>query len=305
MKNELSASYSKALELHNKILVSAQLAQNNLWEMCAGLKEMRDGKLYKELGYQNFEEYCGAEFNMSRRNAYYYISIIENMNEKNVKTFSQMGKSKLFLLSTLTESEQEKLTAENDVESMTVRQLEAEVKALKADKAKLEKDRDDTAFQLELTQQEMKHLKTENKARQTTIDEQAEYIREMESRPVEVAVAEPSEDVRQLKLTIKNLERTTDEQLAAVQEEHIAAERRLRQDHAKELTEQAQAYEQKLAEVAQAAGDDKQVFKAYFTAAYDAFNRMLAFAEKSSDKLFFQLKITNLLNTLTTANKNM
>ena len=309
MKNELSASYSKALELHNKILVSAQLAQNNLWEMCAGLKEMRDGKLYKELGYQNFEEYCGAEFNMSRRNAYYYISIIENMNEKNVKTFSQMGKSKLFLLSTLTESEQEKLTAENDVESMTVRQLEAEVKALKADKAKLEKDRDDTAFQLELTQQEMKHLKTENKARQTTIDEQAEYIREMESRPVEVAVAEPSEDVRQLKLTIKNLERTTDEQLAAVQEEHLAAERRLRQDHAKELesklTEQAQAYEQKLAEVAQAAGDDKQVFKAYFTAAYDAFNRMLAFAEKSSDKLFFQLKITNLLNTLTTANKNM
>ena len=183
--------------------------------------------------------------------------------------------------------------------------MSAEVKALKADKAKLEKDRDDTAFQLELTQQEMKHLKTENKARQTTIDEQAEYIREMESRPVEVAVAEPSEDVRQLKLTIKNLERTTDEQLAAVQEEHIAAERRLRQDHAKELTEQAQAYEQKLAEVAQAAGDDKQVFKAYFTAAYDAFNRMLAFAEKSSDKLFFQLKITNLLNTLTTANKNM
>ena len=169
MPNELSASYSKALELHNKILVSAQLAQNNLWEMCAGLKEMRDGKLYKELGYQNFEEYCGAEFNMSRRNAYYYISIMENMSEKNVKTFSQMGKSKLFLLSTLTESEQEKLTAENDVESMTVRQLEAEVKALKADKAKLEKDRDDTAFQLELTQQEMKHLKTENKARQTTM----------------------------------------------------------------------------------------------------------------------------------------
>lgn len=28
-KNEISKSYSKALELHNKILVSAQLAQNN------------------------------------------------------------------------------------------------------------------------------------------------------------------------------------------------------------------------------------------------------------------------------------
>ena len=313
MENKLSPQYGKALELHNKILVSAQLAQNNLWEMCAGLKEMRDGKLYKELGYKNFEDYCGAEFNMSRRNAYYYISIVENVSEKNVKTFSQIGKSKLFLLSTLSESEQEKLTAENDVESMTVRQLEAEVKALKADKAKLEKDRDDTAFQLELTQQEMKHLKTENKARQTTIDEQADYIKEMESRPIEVAVAEPTDEVRQLKETIKNLERTTEQQLDTVQEEHIAAERRLRQEHAKELerelaehskqlehelTEQANAYEKKLAEARQAGADDRQVFKAYFTAAFDAFNRMLDFANGSENRAFFREKIFKLLEAV-------
>ena len=302
MKNEISKSYSKALELHNKILVSAQLAQNNLWEMCAGLKEMRDGKLYKELGYKNFEDYCGAEFNITRMQAHKYISIIENSSKENVNSSLHFGVTKLYLLSTLSESEQEKITAENDVESMTVRQLEAEVKALKADKAKLEKDRDDTAFQLELTQQEMKHLKTENKARQTTIDEQAEYIREMENRPIEVAVAEPSEDVRQLKLTIKNLERTSEEQLDRVQEEHIAAERRLREKHAQELesklTEQAQAYEQKLAEVAQAAGDDKQVFKAYFTAAYDAFNRMLDFANGSENRAFFREKIFKLLEAV-------
>ena len=64
MENKLSPQYGKALELHNKILVSAQLAQNSLWDMCAGLKEMRDGKLYRELGYKNFEDYCGAEFNI-------------------------------------------------------------------------------------------------------------------------------------------------------------------------------------------------------------------------------------------------
>ncbi len=302
MKNELSASYSKALELHNKILVSAQLAQNNLWEMCSGLKEMRDGKLYRELGYQNFEEYCGAEFNMSRRNAYYYISIIENMNEKNVKTFSQMGKSKLFLLSTLTESEQEKITAENDVESMTVRQLEKEIRQLKEKNSALKLDLDELAEEHErVCAQATSDSRTISGLRQN-ISLLNQTIEELESRPVEVAVAEPSEDVRQLKLTIKNLERTTEEQLASVQEEHIAAERRLRQDHAKELenklTEQAQAYEQKLAEAAQAAGDDKQVFKAYFTAAYDAFNRMLDFAAKSEDSSFFREKIFKLLETV-------
>ena len=100
-KNEISKSYSKALELHNKILVSAQLAQNSLWDMCAGLKEMRDGKLYKELGYQNFEDYCGTEFNMSRRNAYRYISVIENCPKENVTSGSHFGIKKLYLLSTL------------------------------------------------------------------------------------------------------------------------------------------------------------------------------------------------------------
>ena len=130
-KNEISKSYSKALELHNKILVSAQLAQNSLWDMCAGLKEMRDGKLYKELGYQNFEDYCGTEFNMTAGNARRYISIIENIPEENRAPVHGFGMKKLYLLSTLSEAEQAEITAENDVESMTVKQLEAQIKKLK------------------------------------------------------------------------------------------------------------------------------------------------------------------------------
>ena len=289
MKNEISKSYSKALELHNKILVSAQLAQNSLWDMCAGLKEMRDGKLYKELGYQNFEDYCGTEFNMTAGNARRYISIIENIPEENRAPVHGFGMKKLYLLSTLSESEQEKITAENDVESMTVKQLEAEIRELKEKNEELEKAVDNSDFNLKLAKTQIKHLEEEKQSYQTTIDEQADYIKEMENRPIEVAVAEPAEDVRQLKLTIKNLERTTEEQLDRVQEEHIAAERRLRQEHAKDLEqklmEQANAYEQKLAEAQQADGDDKQVFKAYFAAAYDSFNRMIEFARTSPNNV--------------------
>lgn len=309
MENKLSPQYGKALELHNKILVSAQLAQNSLWEMCAGLKEMRDGKLYKELGYKNFEDYCGAEFNMSRRNAYYYISIVENVSEKNVKTFSQIGKSKLFLLSTLSESEQEKITAENDVESMTVKQLEKEIRELKSEKLDLEQELDDYAKHINgqddyIAKLKGKAMREEEEAAKK-ISSLKQQVRELEARPIEVAVAEPSEEVRQLKLTIKNLERTSEEQLDRVQEEHIAAERRLREKHAQELEqmlmEQANAYEKKLAENA----DDRQVFKAYFTAAFDTFNRMLDFAKQSADKPFFKEKINNLITTLATANENM
>lgn len=309
MENKLSPKYGKALELHNKILVSAQLAQNSLWEMCSGLKEMRDGKLYRELGYQNFEDYCGTEFNISRRQAYKYISIIENVNREIVNPGSHFGVRKLYLLSTLSESEQEKLTAENDVESMTVKQLEKEIRELKSEKLDLEQELDDYAKHINgqddyIAKLKGKAMREEEEAAKK-ISSLEQQVRELEARPIEVAVAEPSEDVRQLKLTIKNLERTSEEQLDRVQEEHIAAERRLREKHAQELEqmlmEQANAYEKKLAENA----DDRQVFKAYFTAAFDTFNRMLEFAKQSADKPFFKEKINNLITTLTTANENM
>jgi chromosome segregation ATPase len=305
MTNELSQSYSKALELHNKILVSAQLAQNNLWDMCSGLKEMRDGKLYKELGYQNFEEYCQTEHSISRQQAHKYISIIENINPENVNPGLHFGVRKLYLLSTLSESEQEKITAENNVESMTVRQLEAEIRELKEKNAALKLDLGELAEEHERTcEQATADSKTISGLRQN-ISALNQTIEELEARPVEVAVAEPSDEVRQLKLTIKNLEKTTEDQLNTLQDNHLETEMKLRRENAEKLRQQADDYEKKLAEARQSGADDKQVFKAYFTAAFDAFNRMLEFAQKSEDKQFFKEKISSLISTVANANDNM
>ena len=305
MTNELSRSYSKALELHNKILVSAQLAQNNLWEMCSGLKEMRDGKLYKELGYQNFEEYCEKEHGFSRSNAHKYISIVEKINLENVSPVKHFGLRKLYLLSTLSESEQEKITAENNVESMTVRQLEAEIRELKEKNAALKLDLGELAEEHERTcEQATTDSKTISGLRQN-ISALNQTIEELEARPVEVAVTEPSDEVRQLKLTIKNLEKTTEDQLNTLQDNHLETEMKLRRENAEKLRQQANDYEKKLAEARQSGADDKQVFKAYFAAAFDAFNRMLEFAKKSEDKQFFKEKISSLISTVANANDKM
>ena len=302
MKNELSASYSKALDLHNKILVSAQLAQNNLWDMCAGLKEMRDGKLYKELGYQNFEEYCQTEFNMTARNARNYISIIENISDENRKTFSAFSSSKLYLLSTLSEAEQAEITAENDVENMTVKQLEAEIRELKEKNAALKLDLDELAEEHERTcEQATADSKTISGLRQN-ISALNQTIEELEARPIEVAVAEPSDDVRRLKETIRSMEADTARQMERMENEHIADVRQLhersREETERQLKELREQYEQKLAEATAADGDDKQIFKAYYTAAFDAFRRMLDFAGASPNKGFFKEKINNLLATV-------
>lgn len=59
--NELSAEYIKAAELDRRIKTSAQLAQQSLYDMCMGFKKMRDSRLYKELGYSEFNDYCKSE----------------------------------------------------------------------------------------------------------------------------------------------------------------------------------------------------------------------------------------------------
>ena len=66
-KNELKTQYETAIELNQKIIITAQMAQKNLYDMCVLLKEMRDDKLYKELGYQNFEDYCENEIGFKGR----------------------------------------------------------------------------------------------------------------------------------------------------------------------------------------------------------------------------------------------
>ena len=79
MSTEISAEYVKAKELDRRIKTSAQLAQQSLYDMCMGFKEMRDGKLYKELGYQNFGDYCENETGITRQQAHKYIAVAEKL----------------------------------------------------------------------------------------------------------------------------------------------------------------------------------------------------------------------------------
>ncbi len=49
MENKNSLPFSKqheqAVKLHNRIMASASLAQQSLWEMCTGLKQIIDGSI--------------------------------------------------------------------------------------------------------------------------------------------------------------------------------------------------------------------------------------------------------------------
>lgn len=314
----VSEQHKQAIELHQKIIVSANLAQQNIWDMCNGLKTMRDNKLYKELGYQNFEDYCENEVGMKRSNAYNYISIVEKINPENVQSIGQIGMTKLALLATISEPEQAEIAEKLDLESTTVKQLKAEIEKLKVEKSNLNDEKENLQNSNNYLKTDFKEV-CQNKAEvdrlltkeQNRNSELEAKIKELESRPIEVAVAEPSDNERRLNETIKALERENikhyDELEAEYRNNEKIVRKQLEDEKQEALRKQKEEYEERLQNVQTADGpsDDKDVFKAYFSIAYDSFVRMLDFAKQSQDKEFFKGKVEHLLEALATQNINL
>jgi hypothetical protein len=226
--------HSKALQLHRRIKADAQIVAESLWDMCVALKEMRDGKHYKALLYDNFEGYCECEFQMSRPQAYRFISIAENMTQENVSSMRQIGVTKLALLATVTEEQRQEITDAVDVESVTVRELRAQIDALKHQNEQTEAALEDAEGRAQKwcddaeekrqkieeqngrfvrDQQEIAKLNAEiynNQSfiakltrertdKDSSIEQLQARITELESRPVEVAVQEDTEALEKLR----------------------------------------------------------------------------------------------------------
>lgn len=320
----VSEQHKQAIELHQKIIVSANLAQQNIWDMCNGLKTMRDNKLYKELGYQNFEDYCETEVGFNRTQAHKYISIIENTSE-NVYSSKHLGVSKLYLLSTISEPEQAEIAEKLDLENTTVKQLKAEIDRLKDEKQEAtdksidycrqlnnaKKDADYYKQQADTSKESYRNIENQLAEEKNKNFKLTNKVQELESRPIEVAVAEPSDNERRLNETIKALERENikhyDELEAEYRNNEKIVRKQLEDEKQEALRKQKEEYEERLKNVQTADGssDDKDVFKAYFSIAYDSFVRMLDFAKQSQDKEFFKGKVEHLINALAVQNTNL
>lgn len=272
----VSEQHKHAIELHQKIIVSANLAQQNIWDMCVSLKAMRDNKLYKELGYQNFEGYCETEVGFSARNARNYIAIVERVNLENRKSISHLGMTKLSLLATISEPEQAEIAEKLDLESTTVKQLKAEIDSLKAEKQVATDKNIDYCKQL--NEERNKNFRLTNK------------VQELESRPIEVAVAEPSDNERRLNETIKALERENikhyDELEAEYRNNEKIVRKQLEDEKQEAIAQLRNEYESKIAELASADSEsvvnDKDIesYSVYCVIAGKMLEKIKAYFEK-------------------------
>lgn len=290
--NELSAEYIKAAELDRRIKTSAQLAQQSLYDMCMGFKEMRDSRLYKELGYSDFGEYCEQEIGFKRSNVYNYIAVVENLPREFVQTSGQIGASKLLLLTKLSDEERTELAENIDLESTTVKELKAKIDILQNERDRAVESNAEASHQVFMA--DKKVLEMKNKVTQLEAE-----IKELESRPIEVAVETDSKEVANLKDAMRRVDLDWSEKYSKLEEDSLKDRRELlqkaeqaekdKQDKLSQLREELDRtkaeYEKKLAENAPArlVQDDKAIFKAYLSTAVDSVTRLVDFVNEHND----------------------
>lgn len=186
---EMSADTMSALNTHQKIITAEQTAANAMISLCENLKLMRDKHLYEALGFETFDTYTEQACGIKRRQAYNYISTYEKLGGTVLQSNAQLGITKLQLLTEVCAVDRDDFVAENDLAGMSVKEIKELVEKSKQQGeqlALLGDELNDSNNAQKSLQADKQNLTDENKLLH-------KRIKELESKPVEVAVQEPTQ----------------------------------------------------------------------------------------------------------------
>lgn len=315
----VSEDYTRAVTLDKRIKANSHAMEDSFWEVCKGLKEMRDGKLYKELGYQNFEDYSQNEIGISRMQSHRYIKIAESLTEENVTSMLHLGTTKMFLISKLDEQDREDLIEKTDIENTSTRELEEKIKEindLKAEKEKILEYNKQLAEKINSVEsikdmaisekQALSGVLSTVKADKNRLLEQNEQliakVKELEERPIDVTVAtsDNSEEIEKIR---EELREEYEDQLATMNGELIANKRMVRENSAaahealKEVEELKKQLAEKPKEVE--VTDYEDVFNIYLNAFNDAGRKLRDFVKEHEEyKELARLSVRNISSSI-------
>ena len=121
---EILPDAARANRVHGEILAGKKQVAIGLYELAAGLKMMRDERLYLSLGCEAFDDYCERLAKVKVSQAYKYIKVYEELGASALQSAGGMGVEKLFLVTQLPPAEKCEAIAEPEViEGMSVREL--------------------------------------------------------------------------------------------------------------------------------------------------------------------------------------
>lgn len=202
----------KAAKLTRQIITNGHIAAECMVQMGRDLKAVRDERLYTEMGFDSFEEYCEEKVGVGKRHGYNFIQIYERFGEEQLSELQSLGITKLLEIAKLDNEDMAELMHNNDVAQMSVRQLKARVEEFEKRVEQLTLDLEDErgknsdiakTADLESKLAEMKTLleaakrekeQSEQRTREIVQEKQdlENEINALKNRPVEVAVQEPT-----------------------------------------------------------------------------------------------------------------
>ena len=202
---------AQAMGLHYEIIAAAQAAANSLLDLGRKLKRMRDTGGYKRLGFETFAQYNEQAVGIRQRQAYNYITVVENVPARLVEENAAAGVTKLALLAKLGPADQQEVAGE--LADITVKELQS-----------LIEEKNGLAEQLSMMQSE---APVEGRAEEVDMDA-------LRAEMLEKARAEVAADHRH------ELEKALQEQGAKLEEERKAAELHAAAQAKKEAERKAQ-----------------------------------------------------------------
>lgn len=281
----LSDKEVSAVSLDQRIREHTTAIGEHFIALAQSLKQMRDEKLYIELGYNTFDAYIeGSGHPFRARQAYNYIRVYENFDKKFIEEHSSLGVTKLEMLTKIFRGDVENFIEENNVEEMSSRELKEAIDKINAlseqvsfltdenDKLKAEKEETELPADVLSEMNELRkkceslsvtvserdkevdglagaRLEAENKLKSAEAEKKRleKELKDLKAKPVEVAVAEPSEE------QISAIKKEVADELSAKYEKEIAELK----DAAEETTELKK-------KLAAAQNDEVKEFKIYF-----------------------------------------
>lgn len=257
---------SVAVAVHERIFATAKVAASALADMAKSLKQMRDEELYKELGFNSFGEYVekNGDYSFKERQAYTYIKAYEELGSSFLQSNAELGITKLELLTKIPSYERQDFIENNEVTEKSVKELEELIKAnqqLGEQVSFLTGEAESVKTNAEKYKSEAAHQLQENQKLADRLNNLNAKIKELEEKPIDVAVAEPStEDIEKIKdKAKKQAEKEFKKKLDA---EKADFEKRLAESQ-NLLQSEKQALEKKLK--SSSAEESKVAFKFYFT----------------------------------------
>lgn len=233
---ELNNEQQSFIVLHKTIMANGNAAYMSAVQMARGLKEMRDSGQYKAGGFETFGEYAESACGIKERQAYNYISIIENLSGEFLQSTAKIGVSKLALLASMSAKDRDDLVTEHgtELESISTKELdklkkeyEGRIKQLQFDFEEKLKAKEDTIEELKDSIDEIGAVDYSSDIKRLE-DEKAELERELEA--IKIAPAKPDDkaerELEKKKEEIKNLKvaKTTAERALAEAQEKAEKE---------------------------------------------------------------------------------